>query len=212
MTALTTDSDSGPDSDRDNRPPRQVIRRVFHAPDPLSSAPPFPPRISGTRGTHRNDLLHRRPETRPTLGAPVTDRNHLSDGSSHPHLTPQSLEMITAATIAALNQHLVTIGFLRVQTQPPRTNRSPPWLGMRLRYPRYVYRTSANLPPARFYPAHLPRIIRYTTCRTAARLSRRILMRTLDSLTISFRRYKRSTVDLTLAASREYSPFNFLPT
>ena len=43
MTALTTDSDSGPDSDRDNRPPRQVIPRVFHAPDPLGSAPPFPP-------------------------------------------------------------------------------------------------------------------------------------------------------------------------
>ncbi|CAN0248323.1 unnamed protein product [Ascophyllum nodosum] len=46
MTALTTDSDSGPDSDRDNRPPRQVLPRVFHAPDPLGSTPSFPPRIS----------------------------------------------------------------------------------------------------------------------------------------------------------------------
>ena len=120
MTALTTDSDSGPDSDRDNRPPRQVIPRVFHAPDPLGLAPSFPPRISRTRGTHRNDSLHCRTETRPTLGAPITDRNHLSDGSSRPHLTPQSLEMITAATIAALNQHLANIGFLpRVDATPP---------------------------------------------------------------------------------------------
>ena len=38
--------------------------------------------------------------------------NHLLGGSSHPQLTPQSLEMITAATITALNQHLASIGFL----------------------------------------------------------------------------------------------------
>ena len=52
MTALTTDSESGPDSDRDNRPPRQVIPRVFHAPDPLdpaSSSPP--PNLSDPRNT-----------------------------------------------------------------------------------------------------------------------------------------------------------------
>ena len=124
MTALTTDSDSGPDSDRDNRPPRQVIPRVFHAPDPLADplglAPSFPPRISRTRGTHRNDSLHCRTKTRPTLGAPIIDRNHLSDGSSRPHLTPQSLEMITAATIAALNQHLANICLRpRVDATPP---------------------------------------------------------------------------------------------
>ena len=34
MTALTTDSDSGPDSDRDNRPSRQVIPLVFTPPTP----------------------------------------------------------------------------------------------------------------------------------------------------------------------------------
>ena len=45
--------------------------------------------------------------------------NHLSGGSSHPQLTPQSLEMITAVTIAALNQHLASIGFLpRVDATP----------------------------------------------------------------------------------------------
>ena len=42
----------------------------------------------------------------------MAHENHLSDGSSHPQLTPQSLEMITAAAIAALNQHLASIGFL----------------------------------------------------------------------------------------------------
>ena len=94
MTALTTDSDSEPDSDRDHRPLRQVIPRVFHAPDPIGSAPSSPPRISRTRGPHRNDLLHLRPETRP-------DSNHLSDGSSHPHL------------------HLTSIGF------PPRVDATP---------------------------------------------------------------------------------------
>ena len=111
MTALNTDSDSGPDSDRDNRPPRQVIPRVFHAPVPLGLAPSFPPRISRTREIHRNDSLHLRPETRPTLGAPMPDRNHLSDGSSYPDLKPQSLEMITAATIVALNNNLASIGY-----------------------------------------------------------------------------------------------------
>ena len=45
--------------------------------------------------------------------------NHPSGGSSHPQLTPQSLEMITAVTIAALIQHLASIGFLpRVDATP----------------------------------------------------------------------------------------------
>ena len=46
-------------------------------------------------------------------------RNHFPDGASHPQLTSQSLEMITAATTAALNQHLSSIGFLpRVAATP----------------------------------------------------------------------------------------------
>ena len=50
----------------------------------------------------------------------------LSGGSSHPQLTPQSLEMITAATIAALNQHLASIGFLpRGATTPSDESISP---------------------------------------------------------------------------------------
>ena len=59
MVALTTESDTGPDSpgetDRDKRPPRQVSLRVFHAPDPHGIAPPFPLRIAQPRGTRRID-------------------------------------------------------------------------------------------------------------------------------------------------------------
>ena len=123
MTALTTDSDTGPDSpgtsDRGNRPPRQVTPRVFHAPDPPGSAPSSTPRIARTRGSHRNESPYLRLETRPTLGAPMPHEAHLSGGFSHPQLTQQSLEMITAATVAALNQHLSSIGF------PPRRATTP---------------------------------------------------------------------------------------
>ena len=101
MTVLTTNSDTGPGSpgtsDPGNRPPRQVTPCVFYAPDPLGSAPSFPP---------GNESPHLRPETRPTLRAPMPHEIHLSGGSSNPQLTPQSLEMITAGSIAALNQHL----------------------------------------------------------------------------------------------------------
>ena len=49
----------------------------------------------------------------------MSQGNHFPNGSSHTQLSPQSLEMITAATIAALNQHLASIGFLpRVAATP----------------------------------------------------------------------------------------------
>ena len=131
MTALTTDSDTGPDTPgdtgRDKRPPRQVPPRVFHAPDTPGLAPPSPPRIARPRGTRRNYPPRLSPETRPTLGAPMPHRNHFPDGNSQ--LTPQSFEIIPAATIAALNQHLASIGFLpRIAATPsgdPITNTDP---------------------------------------------------------------------------------------
>ena len=74
MAALTTDSDTRPDSpretDRDKRHLRQVSPRVFHE-------------------------------------------------NSHPSLTPQSSGVITAVTIAALNQHLASICLV------PRTAATP---------------------------------------------------------------------------------------
>ena len=105
------------DTDGDKRPPRQVPPRVFHAPDLPGLAPPSPPRVARPRGTRRNYPPHLSPETRPTLGAPMPHGNHFPDGKSQ--LTPQSLEITTAATIAALNQHLASIGLL------PRTAGTP---------------------------------------------------------------------------------------
>ena len=88
MAALTTDSDTEPDSpgetDRNKRQPRQVTPRVFHVPDPPGFAPPFPARIVRPRGTRRNDSQHLSPETRPTLGAPMPHGTHFPDRSSHP--------------------------------------------------------------------------------------------------------------------------------
>ena len=56
MAALTTESDTGPDSlgetDPDKRPPMQVSPRVFHAPDPPGIAPPPPPPGSHDPGAH----------------------------------------------------------------------------------------------------------------------------------------------------------------
>ena len=130
MTALTTDSDTGPDSpgtsDRGNRPQRQVTPRVLHAPDSLGSPPSFLPRIARARGTHRNDSPRLSPKKRLTLGAPMPHENHLPRGSSHPQLTPQFLKMITAATIAALNQHLASIGFLPRGATTPSAESIPP--------------------------------------------------------------------------------------
>ena len=116
MAALTTDSDNGPESrgetDRDKRPPRQASPCVLHAPDSPDIAPPFPPRIARPQETRRTDPPCHSSAIQPILGAPTPHGNHFSDGNSHPPLTPQSLEMITAATIAVLNQHLASIGLL----------------------------------------------------------------------------------------------------
>ena len=167
MAALTTDSDTGPgspgESNRDKRQPRQLTPRVFHAPDPPGFAPPFPPLIARPRGTHRNNSQHLSLETRPTLGAPMPHGNHFPDGSLHPQLTPQSFEMIPAATIAALNQHLASIGLLprmaaissdesitNTVSSPPATRDASPIPRERYRPPR----ASMHLPLVRFYSTH----------------------------------------------------------
>ena len=116
MAALTTTSDTGPDSpaetDRYKRPPRQASPWVLHAPDPPGIAPLFPPRIARPRGTRGIDPPCHSSAIQSILGALTPHGNHFSDGNSHPPHTPQFLEMITAATIAVLNQHLASIGLL----------------------------------------------------------------------------------------------------
>ena len=82
----------------------------FPRPRPRRSSASIPPRIALPRGTRRNDPPHLSPETQPTLGAPMLHGNHFPDVNSQ--ITPQSLEIMTVATIAALNQHLASIGLL----------------------------------------------------------------------------------------------------
>ena len=87
MAALTTDSDTVPDSlgetDRDKRAPWQVFPRVCHAPDPPGIAPPSPPQIARPRGTPRLDPPRHSPAIQPILGAPTLYRNPFSDENSH---------------------------------------------------------------------------------------------------------------------------------
>ena len=91
MTALTTDSDTGPDSpgetDQDKRPPRQVFPRVFHAPDPPGVAPPFPPRIARPQGTRRTGPPCHSSAIQPILGAPTPHGNHFRTETPTTHLS-----------------------------------------------------------------------------------------------------------------------------
>ena len=81
MAALTTDSDTGPDSpgemDRDKRPPMQVSPRVFHAPDTAGIAPPFPPPIARPRGTRRIDPPRHSSAIQPILSSAHTPQKPL---------------------------------------------------------------------------------------------------------------------------------------
>ena len=141
----------------------------------------------------------------------MPDGNHLSNGFSHPHFTPQSLDMITAAT-TALNRHLASIGF------PPRVDATPSGKSI----PPMARDASPILPgalphicdptPGPVLPSSYPMknaIHHLQDGRSPATPNHYAQTRFSHD---SFRTYKRSTVHLTLAASREFSPFNFLPT
>ena len=124
MTALTTDSDCGSDAPRgtyDGYPyNRQVSLRFCHASDPTDGAgPPFSPRIA------RKCVDHRAPLSRP-LSA------HTPALEPHPQREPPTvnedfsslpthllIETITNATLAAVNQHLMSTGLLPQPTVDP---------------------------------------------------------------------------------------------
>ena len=115
MTALTRDSDTGPDSprgtDRDNRYLRQIAPRLYHALDLNDGTTPlFSSRIARTRGNCRIASPRLLPARIPALKAPTLRGETISEET----LTTmqQYLETITAATLAALNQHLASIGLL----------------------------------------------------------------------------------------------------
>ena len=164
MTALTTDSDTRPDSprgtDRDNRHLGQVSPRVYNAPDPNDgTVPPSPPRIARPRGNRRIVSPRHLPARKPALEPPTLRGDPILDETPHPPLTPQSLEMITAATIAVLNQHLASIGLLprtaaspsdepirAADPQPPAPRAAPPALTRTLPAPSSFVPTVASTP------------------------------------------------------------------
>ena len=137
---------------------------------------------------------------------------HLSGESSHPQLTPHSLEMITAAAIAALNQHLASIGFLpRGVTTPSDESISPaardasPIPSRTL--PHLCERTPGPVLPSPYPMNNAVHHLQDGRSPDSPNPHAQTRFHT-----ISFRRCKRSTVHLTLVASREFSPFNLLPT
>ena len=117
MMALTTDSDSGSDVPRVTydgyRHNRQVSPRFFHAPDPDGGTePPFPPRIA------RNRVERRAPPPRPLTNHTPALVPHARRESTpvnedlSPVPTQLLIETITNATLAAVNQHLMSAGLL----------------------------------------------------------------------------------------------------
>ena len=107
MTALMTDSDTGPDSprgtDRDNRHLRQISPRVYHASDPNDgTVPSFPPRIARIRGQRRIASPRLVIACTPALEAPtIRGPTSLEETPTAP-LTQQSIKTTTAATLAAI--------------------------------------------------------------------------------------------------------------
>ena len=122
MTALTTDSDSSSDAQKgshdDYRQLRQASPRFYHAPElDDGTEPPFPPRVARNHMERRAPLS--RPRTTPAL-APLAERetNPVNDNISPLH-TQLLIETITNATLAAVNQHLVSAGLLPYPTADP---------------------------------------------------------------------------------------------
>ena len=149
MTALTTESDSSSDAQRgaydSYRHIRQVSPRFHHAPDPDDGTePPFPPRIA------RNRVERRAPPPRPRTNHPPAlasraqrETTPVNEDFSplHTHLL---IETITNATLAAVNQHLMSAGLLPRPTVDPQptelslTRTAPP--------PSHLVQTTAPTP------------------------------------------------------------------
>ena len=125
MTALTTDSDSGLDAphgayDGYRHIRRQVSPRFYHAPDPDDgTGPPFPLRIARNRVDRRAQ-----PSWPLTAHTPVLEP-HAQRGTPtvnedfSPLPTQLLIETITNATLAAVNQHLMSTGLLPRPTVEP---------------------------------------------------------------------------------------------
>ena len=122
MTALTVDSSSGLDAPHGTydgyRYIRQVYPRFYHAPDPDDgTGPPFPPRIA------RNHVDRQAPPLRPLSAHTPASEPHAQRGplTVNEDFSPTQLliETITNATLAAVNQHLMSTGLLLRPTVDP---------------------------------------------------------------------------------------------
>ena len=138
--------------------------------------------------------------------------NHLPRGSSHPQLTPQSLEMITAATIAALNQHPASIGFLpRGAATPLDESISPVAHDASPKPPRTLPHLCAPTPgpvlPSSYSMNNAIHHLRddRSPDTPSSHVQNRFSYDFVSKLQAEYR-------TLALAASREFSPFIFLPT
>ena len=120
--------------------------------------------------------------------------------------------MITAATIAALNQHLANIGFLpRVDATPP-DEPIPPMARDAPTIPPISLPHLCEPAPGSVFPSSysMNNAIHHLQDGSPPVTHNPLAHTRFSHDFVS--KYKRSTVLLTLAASREYSPFNFLPT
>ena len=124
MTAITTDSESGSDAPQGTydgyRHNRQVSPRFYHAPDPDDGTEPsFPPRIT------RNRVERRAPPPRPLTNHTPALVPHAQRGSPpanedlSPLPTQLLIETIKNATLAAVNQYLMSAGLLPRPTVDP---------------------------------------------------------------------------------------------
>ena len=149
MTALTTGSDSSSDAQRGAydgyRHLRQVSPRFYHALDPDDGTePPFPPRIV------RNRLERRAPPPRPRATSALAPRAQRETTPVNEDISPLhtqlSIKTITNATLAAVNQYLMSAGLLPHPTVDPQptelslTRAAPP--------PSQLVQTTAPTPTA----------------------------------------------------------------
>ena len=163
-TALTTDSDSGSDAphgtDDGYRYIRQVSPRFYHAPDPDDgTGPSFPPRIARNRVDRRAPPPRPLPAHTPAL-EPHAQRGPPTVNEDYSPLPTQLLiETITNATLAAVNQPLMSTGLLPrtklIPNQPhpllrePRRTPQP--------YARYTRDSGSPHPPSTVLPTAFDR-------------------------------------------------------
>ena len=124
MTALTIDIDYSSDAQRGTydgyRHIGKVSPRFYHAPDPDDGTEPsFPPRIARNRVERRASPP--RPRTNPTPAlAPRAQRKSTPVNEDISPLHAQlTMKTITNATLAAVNQHLMSAGLLPGLTVDP---------------------------------------------------------------------------------------------